>query len=100
MDEMMSVTAAFLRGEMAASNREQKKSFPSWKQEAGKKQNFKGGNFWNEQRMERKRDRFTLLTKTPRQILALDKGKFKPPPPMTTPVEKRNASKFYEFHGE
>nr|GEY13380.1 reverse transcriptase domain-containing protein [Tanacetum cinerariifolium] len=28
------------------------------------------------------------------------KGKFKPPPAMTTPVEKRNASKFCEFHGE
>nr|GEX80398.1 reverse transcriptase domain-containing protein [Tanacetum cinerariifolium] len=29
MDEMMSITATFLRGEMAASNRERKKSFPS-----------------------------------------------------------------------
>nr|GEX92787.1 reverse transcriptase domain-containing protein [Tanacetum cinerariifolium] len=100
MDEMMSVTATFLKGEMAASNRERKKSFPSWKQEAAQKQNFKRGNFWNEQRMERKQDRFTLLTKTPREILALDKWKFKPPPSMTTPVEKRNASKFCEFHGE
>nr|GEU32503.1 reverse transcriptase domain-containing protein [Tanacetum cinerariifolium] len=100
MDEMMSVTTTFLRGEMAASNRERKKSFLSWKQETGQKQNFKRGNFWNEQRLERKQDRFTLLTKTPREILALDKGKFKPPPPMTTSVEKRNASKFCEFHGE
>nr|GEV13153.1 reverse transcriptase domain-containing protein [Tanacetum cinerariifolium] len=50
MDEMMSVTAAFLRGEMAASNRERKKSFPLWKQETGQKQNFKRGNFQNEQR--------------------------------------------------
>nr|GEX40425.1 reverse transcriptase domain-containing protein [Tanacetum cinerariifolium] len=50
MDEIMSVTASFLRGEMAASNRERKKSFPSWKQETGKKQNFKRGNFQNEQR--------------------------------------------------
>nr|GEV19121.1 reverse transcriptase domain-containing protein [Tanacetum cinerariifolium] len=86
MDEMMSVTVAFLKGEMAANNREQRKSFPSWKQEAGQKQNFKRGNFQNEQRMERKQDRFTLLTKTPREILALDKGKFKPPPPMTTQI--------------
>nr|GEV02029.1 reverse transcriptase domain-containing protein [Tanacetum cinerariifolium] len=100
MDEMMSVTTAFLRGEVAASNQERKKSFPSWKQEAGQKQNFKRGNFRNEQRMERKQDRFTLLTKTPREILALDKGKFKSRSPMTTPVEKRNASKFCEFHGE
>nr|GEV94972.1 hypothetical protein [Tanacetum cinerariifolium] len=88
------------RGEMAASNRKRKKSFPSWKHEAGQKQNFKRGNFQNEQRMERKQDIFTLLTKTPIENLALDKGKFKHPPPMTTPVEKRNASKFCEFNME
>nr|GEW67530.1 reverse transcriptase domain-containing protein [Tanacetum cinerariifolium] len=39
-------------------------------------------------------------TKTPKEILALDKGKFKPHPPMTILVEKRNASKFKEFHEE
>ncbi|GKD64042.1 hypothetical protein Tco_1306150 [Tanacetum coccineum] len=98
---MMRVTTAFLRGEVAASNRERKKSFPSWKQqEAGLKQNFKKGGFRNQQRPKRKQDRFTLLTKSPKEILALDKGKFKPPPPITTPVEKRNASKLCEFHGE
>ncbi|GJX66587.1 hypothetical protein Tco_0300930 [Tanacetum coccineum] len=42
VDEMMRVTTAFLRREVAASNRERKKSFPSWKQqEAWQKQNFK-----------------------------------------------------------
>ncbi|GJV18519.1 hypothetical protein Tco_1367539 [Tanacetum coccineum] len=49
---------------------------------------------------EKRQDRFALLTKTPKEILALDKGKFKPPPPMATPVEKKNASKFCEFYGE
>ncbi|GJW21072.1 reverse transcriptase domain-containing protein [Tanacetum coccineum] len=98
---MMRVTTTFLRGEVAASNHEWKKLFLSWKQQkAGLKQNFKKGNFRNQQRTERKQDRFTLLTKTPKEILALDKGKFKPPPSMTTPVEKRNASKFCEFHEE
>ncbi|GJX20999.1 hypothetical protein Tco_0223676 [Tanacetum coccineum] len=101
MDEMMRVTTMFLRGEVATSNRERKKSFPSWKQqEAGQKQNFKKGSFRSQQRTEQKQARFTLLTKTPKEILALDKGKFKPPPPMTTLVEKRNASKFCEFHEE
>nr|GEV64074.1 reverse transcriptase domain-containing protein [Tanacetum cinerariifolium] len=76
------------------------KSMDEMMSETGQKQNFKRGNFQNEQRMERKQDRFTLLKKTPIEILALDKWKFKPPPPMTTPVEKRNASKFCEFHGE
>ncbi|GJY50654.1 reverse transcriptase domain-containing protein [Tanacetum coccineum] len=54
----------------------------------------------NQQRSERRRDKFTLLTKSPKEILALDKGKFKAPPPRTTPVEKRNSNKFCEFHRE
>nr|GEU94672.1 hypothetical protein [Tanacetum cinerariifolium] len=88
-------------GEVAVSNRERRKSFLSWtQQEAKQMQNFKKGSLRNQQRTEWKQDRFTLLTKTPKEILGLDKGKFKPPPPMMTPVEKRNASKFYEFHGE
>ncbi|GJV85405.1 reverse transcriptase domain-containing protein [Tanacetum coccineum] len=29
-----------------------------------------------------------------------ERGKFKAPPPMTTPVKKRNNNKFCEFHGE
>ncbi|GJW61617.1 reverse transcriptase domain-containing protein [Tanacetum coccineum] len=101
VDEMWKITTAFLRGEVAAGNQERKKTFPPWKQQdAGHRQNFKKGGFKNQQRSEKRQDRFALLTKTPKEILALDKGKFKPPPPMTTPVEKRNASKFCEFHGE
>ncbi|GJS76015.1 reverse transcriptase domain-containing protein [Tanacetum coccineum] len=69
--------------------------------EAGRKQNFdRRGDFRNQQRSEQRRDKFTLLTKSPKEIFALDKGKFKAPPPMTTPVEKRNNNKFCEFHGE
>ncbi|GJV71868.1 hypothetical protein Tco_1491863 [Tanacetum coccineum] len=42
VDEMIRVTTSFLRGEGAASNHEQKKSFPPWKQqESGHRQNFK-----------------------------------------------------------
>ncbi|GJX70213.1 hypothetical protein Tco_0307384 [Tanacetum coccineum] len=101
VDEMMRVATYFLRGEVAASNHERKKSFPPWKhQEGSHRQNFKKGDFQNQQRPERKQDRFTLLTETPKEILALEKGKFKAPPPMTTPVEKRNHAKFCEFHGE
>ncbi|GJR86069.1 reverse transcriptase domain-containing protein [Tanacetum coccineum] len=97
VDEMIRVTTSFLRGEVAASNHEQKKRFHH---EGSQKQNFKKEGFQNQQRSERKQDRFSLLTKTPKEIFALDKGKFKAPPPMTTPVEKRKHAKFYEFHGE
>ncbi|GJR11608.1 reverse transcriptase domain-containing protein [Tanacetum coccineum] len=54
----------------------------------------------SQHKQEKRPDRFTLLTKTPKEILALEKRKFKTPPSMTTPVEKRNANKFCEFHGE
>ncbi|GKB03779.1 reverse transcriptase domain-containing protein [Tanacetum coccineum] len=88
-------------GEVAASNHEQTKSLPPWKhQEATQRQNFKKGGSRNQQRSKRKQDRFMFLTKTPKEIFALEKGKFKAPPPMTTPVEKRNHTKFCEFHGE
>ncbi|GJS20297.1 hypothetical protein Tco_0448929 [Tanacetum coccineum] len=88
-------------GEVVAGNQEWRKSLPPWKQqEAGHKQNFKKGGFKNQQRSKRRQDRFTLLSKSPKEILALEKGKFKAPPPMTTLVEKRNSNKFYEFHGE
>ncbi|GKA36022.1 reverse transcriptase domain-containing protein [Tanacetum coccineum] len=101
VDEMMRITTSFLRGEVAAGNQERKKSLPPWKQqEAGHKQNFKKGGFKNQHRSEQRQDRFTLLSKSPKEILALEKGKFKTPPPMTTPVEKRNNNKFCEFHGE
>ncbi|GJZ67691.1 hypothetical protein Tco_0630931 [Tanacetum coccineum] len=70
VDEMKRVTIAFLRGEVAASIRERKKSFPSWKQqEANQNQNFNKGGFWNQQRSERKQDRFALLTKLPKKFL-------------------------------
>ncbi|GJT11168.1 reverse transcriptase domain-containing protein [Tanacetum coccineum] len=65
----------------------------------GDKPNFKKG-FKNKQRPDRKPDRFSLLTKTPKEIFALEKGKFKAPPPMVNPVEKRDPSKYCEFHSD
>ncbi|GJS43964.1 reverse transcriptase domain-containing protein [Tanacetum coccineum] len=102
VDEMMQVDTSFLQGQEAASNQERKKALPAWKhQDGGHRQNFnKGGGFRSQHKQERRPYRFTLLTKTPKEILALEKRKFKTPPPMTTPVEKRNANKFCEFHGE
>nr|GEU94975.1 reverse transcriptase domain-containing protein [Tanacetum cinerariifolium] len=80
VDEMMRITTSFLRGR--------------WQL------NFKKEGFKNQQSSEWRQDTFTLLSKTPKEVLALEKGKFKTPPPMTPPVEKRNNNKFCEFHGE
>nr|GEW56138.1 reverse transcriptase domain-containing protein [Tanacetum cinerariifolium] len=102
VDEMMRVTTTFLMGEVAASNHMRKKTQPVWKQlETRRKQHFqKRRDFRIQQRSEQRHDKFILLTKSPREILTLDKGKFKALPPMTTPVEKRNGKKFCEFHEE
>ncbi|GJT94016.1 reverse transcriptase domain-containing protein [Tanacetum coccineum] len=70
VDEMMSVTTAFLRGEVTAANQSKKK----------------------------RQDRFTPLTKTPEEILAMETVNFKAPPPMTGLAENRNKNKFCEFH--
>ncbi|GKA41779.1 reverse transcriptase domain-containing protein [Tanacetum coccineum] len=97
IDEMMQVATSFFQGQKAASNQERKKIPLAWRHpKGGHRQNFKkGGGFRSQHKQEKRPDRFTLLTK-PR--LALEKGKFKTPPPMTTPVKKRNANKFCEFH--
>nr|GEW76709.1 reverse transcriptase domain-containing protein [Tanacetum cinerariifolium] len=86
VDEMMRVTTTFLRGEVAVSNQARKKTLRAWKQqEAGKKQKFdRKGDFRNQQRSERRRDKFTLLTRSPKFFLALDKDKFKAPSLMKT----------------
>nr|GEV82695.1 reverse transcriptase domain-containing protein [Tanacetum cinerariifolium] len=43
---------------------------------------------------------FNPLTRTPKEILAAEAGKFQPPPPMVTPVEKRSSNKFCDFHND
>ncbi|GJT42823.1 hypothetical protein Tco_0951538 [Tanacetum coccineum] len=98
MDEMYRVTMSFLQGEVAAFSHSRKKAPTSWRQpEGGNKPNFKKG-FKNKQRSDRKPDRFSLLTKTPKEIFTLEKGKFKAPPPMVTPAEKRDPNKYCELY--
>ncbi|GJZ70115.1 reverse transcriptase domain-containing protein, partial [Tanacetum coccineum] len=98
MDEMYRVTMSFLQGEVAAFSHSRKKAPAPWKQpEGGNKPNFKKG-FKNKQRSNRNPDRFSLLTKTPKEIFALEKGKFKASPPMVTPAKKRDPNKYCEFH--
>ncbi|GKA11494.1 reverse transcriptase domain-containing protein [Tanacetum coccineum] len=82
MDEMYRVTMSFLQGEVAAFSHSRKKAPTPWKQpEGGNKPSFKKG-FKNKHRSDRKPDRFSLLTRTPKEIFALEKGKFKALPPM------------------
>ncbi|GKA17830.1 reverse transcriptase domain-containing protein [Tanacetum coccineum] len=102
VDEMMNGTTAFLRREVAATNQSRKKVQPTWRHhEANHKPNFdKRPDFKSQHKADRRQDRFTPLTKTPKEILAMQTVKFKAPPPMTGPIENQNKNKFYEFHGD
>ncbi|GJZ51640.1 reverse transcriptase domain-containing protein [Tanacetum coccineum] len=77
MEEMMITTTTFIRGEAAAASK--------------KKGQLREG---------RGSSKFSPLTRTPKEILATEAGKFKPPPSMVTPVEKRSSNKFYNFHND
>ncbi|GJY90862.1 hypothetical protein Tco_0506058 [Tanacetum coccineum] len=102
VDEMMNVTITFLRGEVAAANQSKKKVPPAWKHhETSHRPYFdKRLDFKNQHKSNRQQDHFTPLTKTPKEILAVDTVKFKALPPMTGPVENRNKKKFCEFNGD
>ncbi|GJR45418.1 reverse transcriptase domain-containing protein [Tanacetum coccineum] len=100
MEEMMTVTTAFIRGEAAAASK--KKGHLPWKSQDQPKRHAseRKSDFRGQSREGRGSSRFTPLTRTPKEILAAEAGKFKPPPPMVTPVEKRSSNKFCDFHND
>nr|GEZ21183.1 reverse transcriptase domain-containing protein [Tanacetum cinerariifolium] len=100
MKEMMITTTAFVRGEAVVASK--KKGHASWKaQDQSKRQNSdKRSDFQGHSREGKESNRFTPLTKTPKEILAAEAGKFQPPPPMVTPVEKRSSNKFCDFYND
>ncbi|GKC42281.1 reverse transcriptase domain-containing protein [Tanacetum coccineum] len=100
MEEMMIATTAFIRGEAAAAGK--KKGQTSWRAQEQSKRHAseRRSDFRSQPREGRGSSRFTPLTRTPKEILATEAGKFKPPPPMVTPVEKRSSNKFCDFHND
>nr|GEY50925.1 reverse transcriptase domain-containing protein [Tanacetum cinerariifolium] len=102
VDEMMNVTTAFLRGEVAVANQSRKKAPPTWKHhEVSHKLSFdKRLDFKNRHKSNKRHDRFTSLIKTLKEILAMEKVKFKAPPSMTRLMKNHKKIKFCEFHGD
>nr|GFA95006.1 reverse transcriptase domain-containing protein [Tanacetum cinerariifolium] len=100
MEEMMITTTAFIRGEAAAASK--KKGHVSWKPQDQSKRHStdKRSDFRDHSREGRKPNRFTPLTRTPKEILATEASKFQPPPPMVMPVEKKSSNKFCNFHND
>nr|GEV19954.1 reverse transcriptase domain-containing protein [Tanacetum cinerariifolium] len=99
MEEMMIATTTFIRGEATAASK--KKGHGSWKpRDQSKKHYDKKSDFRGHSREGRGSNRFTPLTRTPKEILAAEASKFQPAPPMVTPVEKRSGNKFCDFHND
>ncbi|GKA28254.1 hypothetical protein Tco_0714422 [Tanacetum coccineum] len=100
MEEIMTVTTASIRGEAAAASKN--KGHSPWKSHDQPKRHAseRRSDFRGQSREGRGSNRFTPLTTTPKEILAAKIGKFKPPPPMVTPVEKRRSNKFCDFHND
>ncbi|GJW35070.1 reverse transcriptase domain-containing protein [Tanacetum coccineum] len=100
MEEVMIATTAFIRGEAAAASK--KKGHASWRAQDQSKRHAskRRSDFRGQLREGRGSSRFTPLTRTPKEILTAEAGKFKPPPPMVTPMEKRSSNKFCDLHND
>ncbi|GKA00592.1 hypothetical protein Tco_0673142 [Tanacetum coccineum] len=98
LEEMMTITTTFIRGETAAASK--KKVHTLWKpQDQSKRHNSKRrSDFLNQPRDGQGSSKFTPLNRMPKEIFAAESEKFKPPPPMVTPADKRSSNKFCEFH--
>ncbi|GKA23182.1 hypothetical protein Tco_0709144 [Tanacetum coccineum] len=100
MEEMMITTTAFIRGEVATAGK--KKGHTSWRTQDQSKWHAseRRSDFRGQPREGRGSSKFTPLTRTPKEILATEAEKIKPPPSMVTPVEKRSINKFCDFHND
>nr|GEW66121.1 taxadiene 5-alpha hydroxylase [Tanacetum cinerariifolium] len=100
MEEMMITTTAFIRGEVVVATK--KKGHTSWRtqDQSKRKTSEKMSDFRGHSKEGSGSSRFTPLIRTPKEILMAEAGKFQPPPPMVTPVEKRSSNKFCDFHND
>ncbi|GKE10067.1 hypothetical protein Tco_1413618, partial [Tanacetum coccineum] len=112
VDEMFERVRAFIRGEVADGSAEMVRPFQGDKgyvrptrPEMSKKARNRGGprearrNMGVYARYPRK-DTFTLLIKTPKEILAMESVSFLEPPPFIGTPEKQNLNKLCDYHGD
>nr|GFC88875.1 reverse transcriptase domain-containing protein [Tanacetum cinerariifolium] len=100
-DELMKRTRSFIQGEAAAAD--SKKSYSIYKSQEqprrqSNNQSSNHNNSYRNQRGDRGNDKYTPLTKTPKEILATEGANFLKPPPMRTPEERRVGNGYCEYH--
>lgn len=102
-DELTKRTRSFIQGEAAAAD--SKKGYSSYRQQEQprRQSNDQGSNRGKNYRGQGSRqgnDRYTPLTKTPREIFATERANFPKPPPMRTAEDKRIGSGYCDYHGQ
>ncbi|GJX47490.1 reverse transcriptase domain-containing protein [Tanacetum coccineum] len=100
LEEMMITTAAFIRGKIVAASK--KKVHTPWKPRDQSKWHTseRRFDFRNQPRDGRGSSKFTPLNRTPIEIFVAESEKFKLPPPLVTPADKKRSNKFCEFHND
>ncbi|GKB97798.1 reverse transcriptase domain-containing protein [Tanacetum coccineum] len=112
VDEMFERVRAFIRGEVAAGSAEMVRPSQgdngyirrSWI--GGPKKARNRGGLREAQRNMGvytpypRKDTFTPLIKTPKEILSMESVSFPEPPPLIGTLEKQNLNKFYNYHGD
>ncbi|GKB38163.1 hypothetical protein Tco_0883105, partial [Tanacetum coccineum] len=112
VDEMFERVRAFIRGEVADGSAEMVRpsqgdkgySRPAWTEGPERARNKDGPreaqrNMGVYTRYPRK-DTFTPLTKTPKEILAMESISFLEPPPLIRTPKNQNLNKFCDYHGD
>ncbi|GJT35713.1 reverse transcriptase domain-containing protein [Tanacetum coccineum] len=112
VDEMFERVGAFIRGEVGAGSAEMDRPsqgdkgyvHSAWTGGLERAKN-KGGPRearWNMgvYTPYPRKDTFTPLTKTPKEILAMESVSFPEPPPLIGTPEKQNLNKFCDYHGD
>ncbi|GKB66919.1 reverse transcriptase domain-containing protein [Tanacetum coccineum] len=112
VDEMFERVRAYIRGEVASGSAEMVRPSkgdkgyirPSWSGGPKKARN-RGGSIETRRNMGiytsyPRKDTFTPLIKTPKEILSMESVSFPEPPPLIGTPEKQNLNKFCDYHGD
>ncbi|GJV42714.1 reverse transcriptase domain-containing protein [Tanacetum coccineum] len=101
VDEMFKRVRAFIKGEVATGSAEMVRPSqgdkryvrPAWSRISEKARN-RGGL------REARKDTFTPLIKTPKEILVIESMSFPEPPPLIGTPKKQNLNKLCDYHGD
>nr|GEY58112.1 reverse transcriptase domain-containing protein [Tanacetum cinerariifolium] len=93
MEEMMITTTAFIRGEAVATGKKKGHTSLRTQDQSKRHTSEKRSDFQGQPREGRGSSRFSSFTRTPKEILTAEAGKFQPPPPMSKGRRKETPTK-------